>query len=145
MNWFYKLISTTPNKAVAIIRIGLGLMFLPIGYMKASNWMQTVEMMSGVTSPVIVHLVIIAELIGAILLIIGLVSRFVAASYIVIMIGAISLVHWQQGYFGLAGGGYMIHVAFIVMSLAILIAGSGSWSVDRCIATKCASSNPTVM
>ena len=44
-------------------------------------------------------LVIIGESLGSLALAAGLLTRFTSASFIVIMLGAIAMVHWPQGFF----------------------------------------------
>jgi putative oxidoreductase len=72
-------------------------------------------------------------------LIAGLLTRFTAASYIVIMLGAIATVHWQNGFFmnwfgRQQGEGFEFHLLVIAMSAALIVIGGGKWSVDGIIA-----------
>jgi putative oxidoreductase len=87
----------------------------------------------------IAFLVIIGESLGSLALIAGLLTRFTAASFIVIMLGAIATSHWPQGFFmnwfgKQQGEGFEYHLLVIGMSAALLIAGAGKWSVDGLIA-----------
>jgi putative oxidoreductase len=82
--------------------------------------------------------VTIGEFFGGLGLIVGFLTRFSAASLIVIMIGAIGLVHGQHGFFlghgpdsTLANAGFEYNLALIGLLLPILIAGPGSFSVGR--------------
>jgi len=90
---------------------------------------------------VIAFLLIIGESFGSLGLIMGFLTRFTAASYMLIMLGAITMVHWPNGFFmnwfgKQAGEGFEYHLLGIGMSLALLIAGGGKWSVDGAIAKK---------
>jgi putative oxidoreductase len=69
----------------------------------------------------------------------GLLTRFTAASFIVIMLGAIMTVHLPQGFFmnwfgQQQGEGFEFHLLVIAMSLALLVVGGGKWSLDAVIA-----------
>jgi putative oxidoreductase len=84
-------------------------------------------------------LVIIGESLGSLALAAGLLTRFTAASFIVIMLGAIAMVHWPQGFFmnwfgQQQGEGFEYHLLVIGMSAALVMTGGGAWSFDRVIA-----------
>jgi len=69
-------------------------------------------------------------------LVVGVLSRFSAASIIVIMLGAIAMVHAKNGFFMNWGGkqpgeGFEYHVLAIGMLLPIVIAGPGRFAVER--------------
>lgn len=88
---------------------------------------------------IIAFLVIIAESIGSLGLIAGFLTRVTAASFIVIMLGAIGMVHWPQGFFmnwfgQQQGEGFEYHLLVIAISAALLITGGGKWSIDGLIA-----------
>jgi len=78
-------------------------------------------------------------LFGSLGLLAGFLTRFTAASFIVIMLGAIATTHLPCGFFmnwfgQQQGEGFEYHLLVIGMSSALLIAGEGKWSVDRMIA-----------
>jgi len=76
------------------------------------------------------YLVAIGECFGGLGLIVGFLSRFSAASNIVIMIGAIVLVHGKNGFFQ-SEGGFEYNLALIGLLLPILLIGPGKYSVGR--------------
>jgi putative oxidoreductase len=87
---------------------------------------------------VIAFLVIMGESIGALALSAGFMTRFTAASLGIIMLGAISTVHWPHGFFmnwfgAQAGEGFEYHLLVIGMSLSLMMTGAGNWSVDQVI------------
>jgi putative oxidoreductase len=87
----------------------------------------------------VAFLVVIGESIGSLSLIAGLLTRLTAAGYIVIMLGAIATVHWQNGFFmnwfgRQQGEGFEFHLLVIAMSAALVVIGGGKWSVDGSIA-----------
>lgn len=89
----------------------------------------------------VAFLVIVGESIGSLGLIAGFLTRFTAASFIVIMLGAIATVHLPQGFFmnwfgQQAGEGFEYHLLVIAMSLVLAIIGGGKWSLDGLIARR---------
>lgn len=87
----------------------------------------------------IAFLVIIGESLGSLGLIAGLFTRFTAASFVVIMLGAILTVHLPQGFFmnwfgQQQGEGFEYHLLVIAMSVVLAIIGGGKGSLDGVIA-----------
>jgi putative oxidoreductase len=85
-------------------------------------------------------LVIIAESFGSVGLITGFLTRVAAFGITCDMIGAVSLVHWRNGFFmnwygNKAGEGFEYHILAIGIGLALIIGGAGNWSIDRVIAS----------
>ena len=74
--------------------------------------------------------VTIGEFFGGLGLIAGFLTRFSAASLIVVMIGAIAMVHGPKGFFQSAGG-FEYNLALIGLLLPILLAGPGRFSIGR--------------
>ena len=70
----------------------------------------------------------VSELLGAILVFLGLLTRVGAFLLACVMLTAIT-VHWPAGF--IAKGGYEYPLALFSMSLALLIAGGGMASIDR--------------
>ena len=82
------------------------------------------------------YLVAIGEFFGGLGIVVGFLSRFSAASIIVIMLGAIGMVHGKVGFFmnwmGNQGGeGFEYHLLAIAILLVILIAGPGRYALAR--------------
>jgi putative oxidoreductase len=82
------------------------------------------------------YLVAIGEFFGGLGILVGFLSRFSAASIIVIMLGAIAMIHGKVGFFmnwmGKQGGeGFEYHLLAIGILLVILIAGPGRYAVAR--------------
>jgi putative oxidoreductase len=68
-------------------------------------------------------------------------TRFSAASVIVIMLGAITMAHVPHGFFmnwsgQQQGEGYEYHLLAIGIAASLLVTGAGRWSVDRAVATR---------
>jgi putative oxidoreductase len=85
----------------------------------------TVEKMGPLGYPVTV-----GEFFGGLGLVVGFLSRFSAAANIVIMIGAIAMVHGKNGFF-MSTGGFEYNLALIGLLAPTLIAGPGAWAVGR--------------
>ena len=86
-------------------------------------------------------LVIIIEFIGSLSLIAGFASRIWSVLVIIEMLGAILTTHLNNGFFmnwagNQKGEGYEFHLLMIGLALAILINGSGKFSIDEKIANQ---------
>lgn len=76
------------------------------------------------------YLVAIGEFFGGVGLILGFLARFSAASLIVIMIGAIVMVHGKNGFF-LDKQGFEYNLSLIGLLVPILLVGPGRCSIGR--------------
>jgi putative oxidoreductase len=90
---------------------------------------------------VIALLVILAESLGSVGLIVGCLTRIAAFGILCNMIGAIAMVHWRNGFFmnwfgRQSGEGFEYHLLAVAISLALVIAGAGNWSIDKAIASR---------
>ncbi|MCA1022022.1 DoxX family protein [Halobacillus litoralis] len=76
----------------------------------------------------------VIELIGGLLLLIGLGTRITAALLAVIMIGAIVTVKWEAGLMGSDGAaGYELDLALFAIAFYFVWNGSSTLSVDQMI------------
>jgi putative oxidoreductase len=75
------------------------------------------------------YLVTIAEFFGGLGLIVGILSRFSAGALIVVMLGAIGMVHGKNGFF--APGGFEYPLSLIGLLATILIAGPGRFALSH--------------
>ncbi len=129
-----------------VLRLTLGLVMWPHGAQKLLGWYGGFGFsgtMGFFTEQmhfpwIVAFLVIIGESFGSLALLAGFLTRFAAASIGVIMLGAISMVHWPHGFFmnwfgKQQGEGYEYHLLVIGISIALLITGGGKWSLDRLI------------
>ena len=120
--------------ALLAVRVVAGVIFAAHGAQKlfgafdGPGLSQTVEKMG---SP-LGYLVTIGEFFGGLGLIVGFLTRFSAASLIVIMIGAIAMVHGKNGFFQSAGG-FEYNLALIGLLVPTVVAGPGWWAVGRCL------------
>ena len=131
------------DNAALIARVFVGLVILPHGLQKlfgmfgGYGFSATLEFFSGSMGiPVpIGFLIIMGESVGAVFLIIGLLSRISAAGLLIIMIGAIFMGHFQHGFFmnwfgNQQGEGFEYHLLVIGLSLIVILNGGGRWSLD---------------
>jgi putative oxidoreductase len=127
--------------ALLVVRVIVGVIFTAHGAQKllgafgGPGLSKVVEMMGPLGYPVT-----IGEFFGGLGLIAGFLSRFSAASLIVIMLGAIGMVHGQHGFFlghgptdTLATAGFEYNLALIGLLAPILIAGPGRFALGRCL------------
>ncbi|HZT80859.1 MAG TPA: DoxX family protein [Gemmataceae bacterium] len=78
---------------------------------------------------VVQALVAWGQLLGGAAMVIGFLTRLAAAGLIVIMVGAIALVHWPYG-FSLPKG-YEYNVVLILICLVLVLTGPGKLAVDH--------------
>lgn len=142
-----KLFETDKAWSGLILRVMLGVVMFPHGAQKLLGWyggFGFAGTLGFFTEQMhlpwlVALLVIIGESFGSLGLFIGLLTRFTAASMALIMVGAIGLVHWPNGFFmnwfGKQGGeGFEYHLLVIAICAALVITGGGKWSVDSVIA-----------
>lgn len=119
------------------VRFGLGVVFMYHGAQKLFMWFGG-QGLGGLTErfgPVLANLTGIGEFFGGLCILLGLFSRFSAASIIAIMIGAIVTVHGAKG-FAMADGGYEFNFVLICMALPILLAGPGAYALASFLPAK---------
>lgn len=143
------LFNTDESWTGLILRLTLGLVMFPHGAQKLLGWFNGFGFsgtMGFFTETMhlpwlVAFLVIIGESFGSVALLLGLLTRFTAASLAVIMLGAITMVHLPHGFFmnwfgKQQGEGYEYHLLVIGIAAALLVTGAGRWSADRVIAEK---------
>ena len=144
-----KLFETDEAWTGLILRVMLGVVMFPHGAQKLLGWyggFGFAGTLGFFTEQMhlpwlVALLVIIGESFGSLGLLIGLLTRVTAASMALIMVGAIGLVHWPNGFFmnwsgKQAGEGFEYHLLVIAICAALVITGAGKWSGDSVIAKK---------
>ncbi len=125
--------------SLLIMRVIVGVIFAAHGAQKlfgafdGPGLSKTVEMMGPLG-----YLITIGEFFGGLGLVVGFLCRFSAASLIVIMIGAIAMVHGKNGFFlgnspdsTLSTAVFEYNLALIGLLTPILIAGPGRPALGR--------------
>ncbi len=122
-----------------IIRVVVGLMFLLHGLQKfgiiGDGSIQGVIGMFGnwgIPAPgIMAPFVAVVELVGGLLLILGLGTRIVTIPLIITMIVAIFAVKVQGGLNPIGNGGYEVDLLMLVTLVSLLILGSGPLALER--------------
>ena len=137
----------TDQIAPLMVRIPLGLIFMAHGSQKLlglfggqglSGTFKTFEVKLGIP-PIFTLLAIIAEFGGGFGVLTGFLTRLSATGIAAVMMVAIYKVHWINGFFlnmaCTAGRGHGIEydLALLGMALYLVIAGGGTWCLDRLI------------
>jgi len=143
-----KLMQTDEDLGMLIVRLALGIVMFPHGAQKLLGWFggggfaATLQGMTGMGLPaVIVFLVILFEFFGSLSLISGFLGRVGAFGILCVMLGALLTVHLPNGFFmnwmgNQKGEGFEYHLLAIGMALAIMVRGSGAFSIDRSMSDK---------
>jgi putative oxidoreductase len=124
------------DAALLVVRVAAGVIFMAHGAQKmfgafgGPGLPGVVESMGPIG-----YLVAIGEFFGGLGLLLGVLARFSAAALTVIMLGAIAMVHGQNGFF-LSDQGYEFNLALIGLLLPVLIAGPGRYAVSHLLAPR---------
>lgn len=122
-----------------IMRIVLGVIFLVHGISKFQMGLANVDAwFSSMGVPgFLAYIAAIIEVVGGIMLIIGLFTRIVSALFILLMVGAIFTVKLSAGLLGSdQAAGYEMEIGFMLISMHLLVAEPTSLSVDYFIRNK---------
>ena len=119
-----------------ILRVTLGAIFFIHGVVKfqggienTAGWFESLGL-PGVTA----YGVALLEIIGGILLIVGLATRLVAALFALLMIGATVKVKLAIGFLGNGQmAGYELDLAFLAIAVYLVINGSKLFSLSKLI------------
>ena len=144
-----QLFQTDDSWTGLILRLTLGLVMFPHGAQKLLGWYGGFGFTGtmGIFTEtmhlpwIVALLVIVGEFFGSLGLIAGLLTRFTAVSFMVIMLGAIITAHLPNGFFmnwsgKQLGEGYEYHLLVFGIGLALLVTGAGMWSVDKVMAER---------
>jgi putative oxidoreductase len=123
--------------AVTILRVILGFLFAAHGWQKFNEFtiagtQASFAKMGVPAAEIAAPAVAVLELAGGIALIVGILTRVVAALLAVDMLGALFLVHAPAGIFASAGG-YELVLVLAAAALAVALTGAGRISVDRAL------------
>lgn len=130
----------TTDISALIARVVLGIILVAHGWQKFSEWTiaGTTEAFAGMGAPLpgfSAPLAAIIELVGGILIIVGLATRWVGIIVALEMLGAAVIAHIAAGLF-IDGGGWELVGAIGAGALALTAAGAGRFSVDYLIAQR---------
>ncbi len=137
-----KLMSTTDSWGLLGLRLVTGVIFIAHGLPKfgiggggglegLASWLGGM----GVPLPMLnAVLVASSETIGGAMLIIGLMTRFAAATQVIAMLVAVFMVHWSNGF--TANGGYQWALLMAVAAFTLMMDGAGRYSIDGMMSKK---------
>lgn len=127
-------LSRNPNLAPTVLRGALGLVFLGHAYAKLALFTLpgTAQFFEAHGLPGwAAYPVFALELLGGVLLLLGIQVRLVAALLIPVMVGALGT-HWDNGWMFTNQGGGWEYVAFLLAALfSQVLLGPGAWSIAR--------------
>jgi putative oxidoreductase len=140
------LFSTDPDWTLTLIRVILGIVFFAHGAQKVLGWfggtglketLRTMHEFIGLPVPLAL-VAVMAEFLGGLGLIVGLLSRVAAIGICLTMLSAIAMLHWRFGLFvnwfgDRKGHGFEYHLLAIGLAIVIMIGGSGALSLDRLV------------
>lgn len=122
------------DKAILLVRIMVGLIFIMAGYGKFSGGLAGVEAAFaswGIPAPSItVPLVATAELLGGLGILLGVLPRFSAAVLAIVMLTSTAMVQWP-GLMGGPGGfeGSRLDLLLLFCNVAIAWTGAGRYNL----------------
>ncbi len=136
-----KFLQTDNDAAALVLRVLLGIVFIPHGIQKLFGFSGVMNMFTtqlGIPAR-FAFLAILTEILGPIGLITGFLTRLAALAIGVEMIVAALMLHVRNGFFmnwmgNQKGEGFEYHILVVAIAIALVIKGGGSWSVDRAIA-----------
>lgn len=110
------------------IRASVGVIFIAYGLQKFDPIWR--EHLIGFGLPPELQIPIaLAETIGGIALIVGVLTRITSTIFSIILIDAIFHIRWNTGFF-IAKGGWDFDLALLAMVLLIIVRGSGNLSIS---------------
>jgi putative oxidoreductase len=124
--------------ALLILRAAVGLTFAAHGAQKAfgwwdgpgpTGWRGAIERMGFRPTDLFVALSVGVELVGGLMLALGLVTPFAAAVLVAQSIVIIGRAHWEKGFFSTKGG-FEFPLVLGLVAAAICLAGAGGISLD---------------
>lgn len=120
------------------IRVAFGTIFIAHGAQKlfgwwggygleaTGQWMASIGLQPGFSMAMLAGGI---EFFGGIAIIVGLLTRPIALVSSLLMLVALILVHWPNGFF-ISANGYEFALALLAMSVSLTISGSGRLSLD---------------
>ncbi|RFB19309.1 DoxX family protein [Bacillus sp. HNG] len=130
-----------------IIRVVLGITFFIHGLVKFQDGIEnTVGWFDSIGLPgVLAYGVAGIELVGGIMLVLGLFSRIVSILFAIVMVGAIVKVKLAIGFLGNGQmAGYELDLAFLAMAVMLAITGSKAFALDQLISKGKENTTPSI-
>jgi Predicted membrane protein len=119
--------------AALILRVSMGVLFVAHGWMKYSVFTPagTAGYFASIgLPPFLAYVTIAVEIIGGLMLIAGLWTRWVSVALIPVMVGAGYFGHGANGFFFSVEGGGWEYPAFWTLTLVVqALLGGGAWAL----------------
>ncbi|MBI5432365.1 MAG: DoxX family protein [Planctomycetes bacterium] len=139
-----KVFATHDDLGLPVARLALAVVLWPhgaqklLGWFGGYGWAGTMGYFTdtiGVPTPLAAGLILL-EFFGPIFLLFGFLTRPVALGVIGLMLGAITTVHAQHGFFmnwfgAQQGEGFEYHLLVIGLAAVLALRGGGSFALDR--------------
>jgi putative oxidoreductase len=131
--------TTAVDAALATIRVATAIIFIAHGAQKVfqfgiagvtQGFTQMGIPLPGIAAPLVAGL----ELVGGVLLLLGLFTRPIALLLAIDMVGAAAFVHIKNGFF--LPNGFEFTFILFATSVALVMAGAGELSLDALIAKR---------
>ena len=119
--------------ALLILRLALAAVLLYHGIPKVMNFAATVGGFQSMHMPapsLAAGFAVLAEVVGGLLMLVGVAVDLAAILVIIDMLGAIIMVHWPNG-FDFTKGGWEHPFTVLAMALVVALAGPGRMSMGR--------------
>lgn len=143
---FRKLLATSDDWTLTLLRLVMGVIFFAHGAQKAFGWfggygfsgtMAFFTQTMHIPAP-LAFLAICAEFLGSLGLILGALGRIAAFGIACNMVVAVLMVHRHVGFFmnwsgQQKGEGFEYHLLAIAIAVVLIARGSGAFSVDRAL------------
>jgi putative oxidoreductase len=132
--------SSAATLGLTVLRVVLGATFLLHGWQKVTEWtiagtQASFAQMGVPAAELAAPVAAVVELVGGLMLLLGLGTRVAAALLALTMLGALVLVHLPAGFFA-ADGGVELVLLLAAASVLFALAGAGRWSLDHVVAAK---------
>jgi putative oxidoreductase len=150
-----KLIATDDDVARLVLRVVLGIVFfahgaqVTLGWFGGNGFTATMRFFTqNMHIPaVFAFLAIMAQFLGSLGLIVGLLTRVAAFGIGAVMLVATLMVHLPVGFFmnwfgNQKGEGYEYHLLVMAICIALMIKGGGKASIDRALTVKTPAARP---
>ena len=114
------------------LRASIGVIFIVHSLKKFEPGWQDWLVNSAGLPPEMQFPIALAELIGGILLVVGVLTRISASVFSIILLGAIFHIRWENGFF-VSQGGWEWDLAMLAVTLSIIVAGPGKISISHLV------------
>ena len=148
---FQRIIKTENDVVLTILRLTLGLVFFAHGAQKMLGWFGGRGFSATIAyyqtlgfGPTLGFFAIAIEFLGSLALIFGFLGRIAALGIVARLVFVVWTLYWQFGFFmnwnGIQRGeGFEFHLLAFALGVAIILRGSGAFSVDRLLSSEASS------